>query len=162
MRVAVCPGSFDPITKGHVDVVARAAGLFDEIIVAVLCNYEKTPTFSTDERVDFAKKALARFENVRVEAYDGLLVNYAKDVGACAIIKGLRAVTDFEYEFQMSLINKKMNPEVETLFLNTNSDYMYLSSSLVKQIAAFGGDITDFIPEEITEDIQRRLIRRTK
>ncbi len=157
MRIAVCPGSFDPITKGHLDIINRASKLFDKVIVVVLENPAKSPTFSVNERLGFIHRVLEPFDNVEYDTYDGLLAEYVKKVGACAIVKGLRAVSDFEYEFQMDLINKQLNPEFETVFLNTAQDYLYLSSSIVKQVAMFNGDISKFIPEEIREDIVKRL-----
>ena len=157
MRIAVCPGSFDPITKGHLDIIKRASLLFDKVIVGVLQNPAKTTTFTAQERVDFIRRATAQLPNVEADSFDGLLVNYMERVGAIAIVKGLRAVSDFEYEFQMSLTNRRLNPDIDTVFLNTAQEYLYLSSSMVKQIAAFGGEIKDFIPEPIFEDINNRL-----
>ncbi len=160
MRIAICPGSFDPITKGHLNVIERASKLFDKIIVVVMVNPDKKLSFTDEQRVRFIKQSTKHIDNIEVDTYHGLVVDYAKEKGACSIIRGLRALTDFEYEFQMSLINKKLNPEVETLFLNTSEEYMYLSSSMVKQISSFGGDISDFVPspilQEITDNIKRR------
>ena len=157
MRKAVCPGSFDPITKGHLDIIRRAAALFDEVTVVVLVNPAKNCTFSLEERLDFIRRVTADIPNVKADSFSGLLVDYMEQHGAHAIVKGLRAVSDFEYEFQMSLTNKKLNPKVETLFLNTSQEYMFLSSSIVKQIAEFGGDISEFIPAEILDDIRKGL-----
>ena len=157
MRKAVCPGSFDPITKGHLDIIRRAAALFDEVTVVVLVNPAKNCTFSLEERLDFIRRVTADIPNVKADSFSGLLVDYMEQQGAHAIVKGLRAVSDFEYEFQMSLTNKKLNPKVETLFLNTSQEYMFLSSSIVKQIAEFGGDISEFIPAEILDDIRKGL-----
>lgn len=156
-RIAVCPGSFDPITKGHLDIVRRAAKLFDEVLVVVLHNPGKHPLFTVEERMDMIRRVTHGMEGVSADSYGGLLVDYVKMKGACAIVKGLRAVSDFEYEFQMDLINKQLSPEFETVFLNTSQEYMFLSSSIVKQIAMFGGDISLFIPEEISGDITNRL-----
>lgn len=156
-RIAVCPGSFDPITKGHLDIIRRAAKLFDEVLVVVLHNPGKHPLFTVEERMDMIRRVTHGMEGVSADAYGGLLVDYVKMKGACAIVKGLRAVSDFEYEFQMDLINKQLSPEFETVFLNTSQEYMFLSSSIVKQIAMFGGDISLFIPEEISGDITNRL-----
>ncbi|MEG2633034.1 MAG: pantetheine-phosphate adenylyltransferase, partial [Oscillospiraceae bacterium] len=142
MKLAICPGSFDPITKGHLDIIIRAAKLFDSVLVVVLHNPEKSPLFTIDERVEMIKRVTKKLSNVSVDTYYGLLADYVKLKGACAIVKGLRAVSDFEYEFQMDLINKQLNPEFETIFLNTSQEYMFLSSSIVKQIAAFNGDIS--------------------
>ncbi|ERI99834.1 pantetheine-phosphate adenylyltransferase [Acetanaerobacterium sp. MSJ-12] len=157
MRTALCPGSFDPITKGHLDIILRASRLFDRVVVLVSVNPDKRTAFSVEERVELIRAVTGDLANVEVDAYQGLLVDYARQVGATASIRGLRAVSDFEYEFQMALANKKLDPQLETIFLNTNSKYMYLSSSLVKQIAAFGGDIDDFVPQAIIEPIKQRL-----
>ena len=162
MRIAVCPGSFDPITKGHLDIITRAAGLFDKVIVVVLPNPKKTPVFSVEERMDLISKATEHIPNTLVDTYDGLLAEYARGKKACAIVKGLRAVTDFEYEFQMALFNKRMYPEAETIFLTTAQENMYLSSSIVKQVAGFGGDISDFIPETIMDEVTKRLYKPSK
>ncbi len=155
--IAICPGSFDPITYGHLDIICRAAGMFDKVIVVVASNKNKTNTFTPDERVEMIRKCTADISNVEVESYDGLLADFAAGKGAKAIIKGLRAMSDFEYEFQMALTNKKLNPDVETLFLTTSAENMYLSSSMVKQIAAMGGDISSFVPKVILEDILKRI-----
>ena len=159
MKIAVCPGSFDPITLGHIDVINRAAKLFDQVIVLISINVAKRSSFTKEERMELAKKATAHLSNVVVDSDDGLLADYLRKKGACAIVKGLRAVSDFEYEFQMSLANKKLNPEAETIFLTAAAENMYLSSNLVKQIASFGGDISGFVPECIAEDIKKRLMR---
>jgi len=160
IRIAVCPGSFDPVTHGHMDIIRRASRLFDKVIVLVSVNAVKSPSFSTVERVQLLTKAVndLALENVVIDIWDGLLADYIKQVGAIAIIKGLRAVSDFEYEFQMALANKILYDEAETVFLTTSSENMYLSSSVVKQIAAFGGDISHFVPECILKDITDRLI----
>ena len=157
MRIAICPGSFDPVTRGHLDIIERASKLFDKLIVLVVVNPNKNPMFSTDERVEFLKRATAHIDNVEVDSYYGLLANYAAKVGACTLIKGLRAVTDFEYEFQQALSNKKLNRELETMCMTTDANYMYLSSSIVKQIAEFGGDVRDLLPPPIYEDVVARL-----
>lgn len=159
-RIAVYPGSFDPVTNGHTDIIRRAARLFDKVIVLVSVNAVKSPSFSSVERVKLITKVVdgLDLENVVVDIWDGLLVDYIKQVGAIAIIKGLRAVSDFEYEFQMALANKMLYDEAETVFLTTSSENMYLSSSVVKQIASFGGDISHFVPECILKDITERLV----
>ncbi len=159
-RIAVYPGSFDPVTNGHTDIIRRAARLFDKVIVLVSVNAVKSPSFSSVERVKLITKVVdgLDLENVVVDIWDGLLVDYIKQVGAIAIIKGLRAVSDFEYEFQMALANKMLYDEAETVFLTTSSENMYLSSSVVKQIASFGGDISHFVPECILNDITERLV----
>ena len=156
-RIAICPGSFDCITLGHLDIISRAAAMFDHVIVVAMNNADKKYTFTPDERIDMIKKSTANIKNVTVDLYDGLLADYAAQKGAFAIIKGLRAMSDFEYEFQMALTNKKLNPRVETLFLTTSAQNMYLSSSMVKQIASMGGDIKDFVPSVILGDILKKL-----
>lgn len=156
-KCVICPGSYDPITLGHIDIIERASSLFDKVIVVVMINYKKQYSFSIDERVEMIKKSVAHLNNVVVDSYEGLLATYATEKNAYAIVKGLRAMTDFEYEFQMALANKKLNPNIETLFLTTNSKFMYLSSSLIKQIASMGGDISEFVPEVIHKDIIERL-----
>ncbi|MDD2955212.1 MAG: pantetheine-phosphate adenylyltransferase [Oscillospiraceae bacterium] len=157
MKTAVCPGSFDPVTKGHLDIITRASRLFDRVIVLVVTNAAKTPSFTKEERMSLIRRVTGDLLNVEVETYSGLLADYVRDVGAVAIVKGLRAVSDFEYEFQMALANKKLNPEADTLFLTTAAENMYLSSSIVKQIAQFGGDISDFLPEQIVREVKNRL-----
>ena len=157
MKIAVCPGSFDPITNGHLDIIARAAKLFDRVIVCVLKNPAKTGSFSVEERLDIIRRSCAHIENVEVDSFNGLLVDYAHSKGACAIVKGLRAVSDFEYEMQMSMANKKLNENIDTVYLNTASEYMFLSSSVVKQIAMFGGEIGEFVPAAILEDVKAKL-----
>lgn len=156
-RIAVCPGSFDPITMGHLDIITRAAAMFDELIVVVMNNDKKHYTFSPEERKAMIEKCVADLPNVRVDIDNGLLADYAAQQSACAIIKGLRAMSDFEYEFQMALTNKKLNPNVETLFLTTSAQNMYLSSSMVKQIAGMGGDVSDFLPAVIYDDVLTRI-----
>lgn len=158
MKTVICPGSFDPVTKGHMDIIERASRLFDKVIVAVLNNASKNPCFTIDERIGLLKETTKHLGNIEIATFDGLLVDFAKLRGASAVVKGLRAVTDFEYEFQMSMINKKLCPEIETIFLNTSQEYMYLSSSVVKQIARAGGDISMFVPEEIRDKIVDRLL----
>lgn len=157
MRVAVCPGSFDPVTKGHLDIITRASKLFDKVIVAVSVNAAKKASFTYEERIELIQLCTQDIENIEIVIVTGLLADFAKEVGACAIVKGLRALSDFEYEFQMALANKKLNPDAETVFLTTALENMYLSSSLVKQIAGFGGDISDFIPAQIIEQVRARF-----
>ncbi|MGN1050900.1 MAG: pantetheine-phosphate adenylyltransferase [Acutalibacteraceae bacterium] len=156
-RIAICPGSFDPVTLGHVDIISRAAKMFDKVIVAVMVNVNKSASFSIDERIDLLKEATSDIKNIEIVFFDGLLADYAKEKGAVAIVKGLRAMSDFEYEFQMALTNKQLNPELETVFLTTQVQNMYLSSSMVKQVASFGGDISSFVPKSIHEKIYKRL-----
>lgn len=157
LRIAVCPGSFDPVTFGHRDIIHRASVLFDKVIVLVAINKMKTPVFTPEERVEMIKKVTADFENVEVDVCYGLISDYVREVGAVAIVKGLRAVTDFEYEFQMALVNRNIYDGAETVFLTTSSENMYLSSSVVKQVAYYGGDISRFVPRCILQDIEARL-----
>lgn len=154
---AICPGSFDPVTCGHLDIIARASKMFGKLIVVVATNGAKHCSFTPEERVEMIKKCTEELSNIEIVHYDGLLADYAAKRGASAIIKGLRAMSDFEYEFQMALTNKKLNPNVETLFLTTDSHNMYLSSSMVKQVASMGGDISGFVPEVIKQDIMDRI-----
>lgn len=158
-RIAVCPGSFDPITRGHIDIINRASTLFDKVIVLVSFNAAKQAAFTVSERVEMIYRVIKDYDNVVVDCYDGLLADYLKRTGATAIVKGLRAVSDFEYEFQMALANKKLYDGAETVFLTTTGENMFLSSSVVKQIAYFGGDISDFVPPEIHDLIKHRLFK---
>lgn len=162
MIKAVIPGSFDPITNGHLDIIKRASKIFDEVIVAVLVNSSKHPTFTTDERIELINKVIKDLPNVKTDTFSGLLADYAKENNIKVIVKGLRAMSDFEYEFQMSLTNKKLNKDIETMFLNTNQKYMYLSSSIVREIGRYNGDISEFVPEAIHDEIKERLIKNTK
>ena len=159
-RIAVCPGSFDPPTRGHLDIITRASKLFAKVIVLISRNAGKsTPSFTATERMLMIQAVTANLDNVVIDILDGLLADYVKSVGAIAIVKGLRAVSDFEYEFQMALANKKLYADAETVFLTTTAENMYLSSSVVKQIAYFGGDISHFVPDAILDDITQRLIK---
>jgi len=157
LKIAVCPGSFDPATNGHIDIIERSAKLFDEVIVAVLNNPQKQPLFSVEERVEILKKACNSMKNVEIDSFSGLLTEYAKGKKANVIVKGLRAVSDFEYELQMALMNKKLNPEIETVFIMTSSKYSYLSSNIVKEVAKFGGCIRGLVPEIIEDEIYKRF-----
>ena len=155
MRRAVYPGSFDPVTFGHLDIIERSARLVDELVVAVLVNHAKTPLFSADERVKMLQDTLgAEHPKIRVESFSGLTVDFAKQVNANIIIRGLRAVTDYEYELQMAQINYELCPELETTFLMANIKYAFLSSSMVKEIASFGGDISDFVPPLVADQLR--------
>ncbi len=156
-RIAICPGSYDPVTKGHVNIIERTAILFDEVIVLVLVNPNKKPMFTPEERVAFLKNVTTNLHNVKVDLYTGLLAQYANNIGACTLVKGLRAVTDFEFEFQQALTNKKLNPKLETMFMITDTNYMYLSSSILKQVGFFGGDIKEFVPQEIYNEVLKRI-----
>ena len=157
MRTAICPGSFDPVTIGHLDIINRASKIFDRVVVAVLHNLRKSAVFTDTERVEMLESVTGHLPNVEVICHYGLLADLAEDIGANVIVKGLRAVSDFEYEFQMALANRKLNPEVETMFLTTSAENMFLSSSVVKQIASFGGDISSFVPADLCEKIAKRL-----
>lgn len=158
-KIAVCPGSFDPVTYGHIDIIRRASKLFDRVIVTVSLNSQKSTSFTVDERVSMIKKVITNFKNVEVDICTGLLAEYCKKIKASAIVKGLRAVSDFEYEFQQALANKTLYPQGETVFLTTSAENMYLSSSVVKEIARYGGDISSLVPEEILEEIVARLVK---
>lgn len=162
MKIAICPGSFDPVTLGHLDIISRAAKIFDRIIVAVPVNPDKRYSFSVEERIEMLQKVCAQqgLRNVEADRVEGLLADYARQKGAVVVVKGLRALTDFEYEFQQALTNKKLNSQLETMFLSTSAEYMFLSSSMVKQVAGFGGDISHFVPECILGTIRGRLCRR--
>lgn len=152
MRIAICPGSFDPVTLGHIDVIERAAELFDKVVVLVMSNSAKQSAFTVDERIDLIRKCV-KISNVTVDTYDGLLVDYAKKNNAAAIVKGLRAVSDFDYEFQQALINKSLYPKIETVFLPAKGDNMFLSSSMVKEVCRLNGDISPFVSKEILNEI---------
>ena len=157
MKKAIYPGSFDPLTLGHIDIIKRASGIVDELVVGVLNNSAKNSLFSLDERVSMIKEFTSHLPNVTVTAYDGLLAEYADEIGATIIVRGLRAVTDFEYELQMSQTNHKLEPEIETMFLTTSLEYSFLSSTTVKEVAAFGGDITQFVPELVVDKIEEKM-----
>ncbi len=161
MKTAIYPGSFDPVTYGHVDIIKRAANIFDKLIVAVLVNMDKKPWFTIEERTLLLKKATEGIKNVEIVGFDGLLVDFAASHNAEVIVKGLRAVSDFEYEFQQALTNHKLNPGIETLFLTTSAENMYLSSSIVKQVGLLGGDISPFIPECVHDEILDRIRQRS-
>ncbi len=159
-RVAVCPGTFDPITNGHVDIVQRSLNLFDEVVVAILENPKKTPLFSVEERLTLARQALKDYERVRVEAFSGLLMDYARSVGAVAVVRGLRAVSDFEYEMQMALMNRRLDSGIETVFMMPSEEYTFLSSTMIKEIAYFGGPLRGLVPPVVEEALRRVFSRR--
>ena len=157
MKVAIYPGSFDPVTSGHLNIIQRAAKIFDKLIVCVMVNAGKSPMFTQEERVDLIRRVTEGLPNVEVDCSAELLAEYVKRKGSCVIVKGLRAGSDFENEFQMALINHKINPNLDTMFLTAESQFMYLSSSTVKELAGYGVDLSDFLPEAIIPDVQERI-----
>ena len=157
MKKAVCPGSFDPITNGHVDIIRRAAELFDEVTVLVVTNPDKKCVFSPEERCELIAKAVDGIEGIKVDSFSGLLADYVKKNKISAIVKGIRSSSDFEYEFQMALANRSLAPDAETVFITSDPSNMYVSSSLIRQIAGFGGDVSDFVPKNIVSEIEKRL-----
>ncbi len=160
-KTVVCPGSFDPLTIGHLDIITRSAKLFDKVIVVVMRNPNKdVGSFTTEERVDFIKRCTKNLPNVCVDSYAGLLADYVREKGASAVVKGLRAISDYDDEFRQALTNQKLNSEMETIFMVSNAEHMFLSSSVVKQVCRLGGDISTFVPEEICDDIVKRLSRK--
>ena len=160
--VAIYPGSFDPLTNGHVDIIHRGARLFDRIVIAVLINLEKAPLFTVPERVEIAREAFRGHANVEVDTFDGLLVDYARKRGAGVIVKGLRAVSDFEFEMQMALMNRRLNPDVETVFMMPTQPYTYVSSRLVKEVVALGGSVHGLVPESVEKRLRdKKLARET-
>lgn len=162
MRIGVYPGSFDPPTLGHLNIIERASTLFDKVIVATMVNGAKKSAFTMEEKADFLRRMTQHLPNVEIDTFGGLLADYVAEKNACAIVKGLRAVSDFEYEFQMALANKKLNGGAETVFLMTDQNYLYLSSTIVRDIARHGGDISGFVSEEIREDIVKKLYQPDK
>ena len=161
MKTAVYPGSFDPVTSGHLNIIRRASNIFDKLIVCVMVNAGKNPMFTLEEREALIRRVTLDLPNVEVDCSDELLADYCKRRGSCVIVKGLRAGSDFENEFQMALVNRKLNPELDTMFLTSDSQYMFLSSSIVKELGSYGADLTDFIPEAIIPDFRRRLEERS-
>ena len=157
MKIAIYPGSFDPVTSGHLNIIRRAAKIFDKLIVCVMVNAGKNPMFTLKERVDLIRRVTSDIANVEVDSSNELLADYAQRRGSCVIVKGLRAGSDFENEFQMALINKKINPELDTMFLTAESQYMYLSSSTVKELGNYNVDLSEFLPAEIIPDFQNRI-----
>ena len=157
-KTVVCPGSFDPLTIGHLDIITRSSKLFDKVIVVVMRNPNKdVGSFTTEERVEFIKRCTKNLPNVSVDSYAGLLADYVREKGASAVVKGLRAISDYDDEFRQALTNQKLNSEMETIFMVSNAEHMFLSSSVVKQVCSLGGDISTFVPEEICDDIVKRL-----
>ena len=157
MKIAIYPGSFDPVTSGHLNIIRRAANIFDKLIVCVMVNAGKNPMFTLEERVDLIRRVTEDIPNVEVDASNALLADYAREKGSCVIVKGLRAGSDIENEFQMALINHKINPNLDTMFLTAESQYMYLSSSTVKELGSYGVDLSDFLPERIIPDFKKRI-----
>lgn len=157
MRIAICPGSFDPLTNGHLDVIQRATKLFDRVIVAVASNESKQPLFTLEERIELARKAVAKWPAVGVDSFDTLLVDYVERVGAQAVVRGLRAVSDFEFEFQLALMNRRLNERIETIFMMPKDTYTYLSSRMIKEIARLGGDVSAFVPDHVRAALVTRL-----
>ena len=157
MKVAIYPGSFDPVTSGHLNIIRRAANIFDKLLVCVMVNAGKNPMFTLEERVEFIRRVTSDIPNVEVDSSNELLAEYAKRKGSCVIVKGLRAGSDFENEFQMALINHKINPNLDTMFLTAEHQYMYLSSSTVKELGSYNVDLSDFLPEQIIPDFQKRI-----
>lgn len=157
MKTAIYPGSFDPVTSGHLNIIRRAANIFDRLIVCVMVNAGKNPMFTLEEREVLIRRVTADLPNVEVDCSNELLADYARRRGSCVIVKGLRAGSDFENEFQMALVNRKLNPELDTMFLTAASQYMYLSSSMVKELGKYGAELSDFLPEEIIPDFRKKL-----
>src|SRR3954462_1094734 len=153
-NIAIYPGSFDPLTNGHVDIIQRGSRLFDRIVIAILLNIEKAPLFTVQERVDIAREVFREYPNVEVDTFDGLLVEYARRKGASVIVRGLRAISDFEYEMQMALMNRHLNPEVETVFMMPAETYTYVSSRLVKEVVALGGSVTNLVPRLVEDRLR--------
>ncbi len=162
MKSAVYPGSFDPVTSGHLNIIRRAAKIFDRLVVCVMVNAGKNPMFTLDERVEFVRRITRDLPNVEVDCSDKLLADYAREKDCCVILKGLRAGSDFENEFQMALINHKINPNLDTMFLSAEHQYMYMSSSVVKELGRYGADLSDFLPEQIIPDFQNRIQKNTQ
>ncbi len=156
-RICIYPGSFDPITYGHMDIIERTQGLFDELVVAIAHNIRKNSLFTISERIEMIRDLTGKFGNVSVDAFDGLLVDYVRKRNACCVVRGLRAFSDFEYEFQMALTNRKLNDSFETIFLMTHENYSFISSSLVKELIEFGGDISAFVPEPVERRLKEKL-----
>ncbi len=157
MKIAIYPGSFDPVTSGHLNIIRRAANIFDKLIVCVMVNAGKKPMFTLEERVELIRRVTGDLPNVEIDCSSELLAEYARRKGSCVIVKGLRAVSDFESEFQMAMVNHKLNPDLDTMFLTAEHQYTYLSSSMVKELASYGADLTEFLPDEIIPDVQKRI-----
>ena len=159
-KIAIVPGSFDPITYGHIDIIKRSAELFDEVIVAILVNPDKKYLFSLDERVEMINETIKEIPNVKVDSFSGLLVNYAKKVGSNVIVRGLRAVSDFEYEMQLTFMNKALDENIETFHMMANKQYSFISSSIVKGVSGFGADLSKFVPENVEQRLEKKMKER--
>jgi len=162
MKIALYPGTFDPVTLGHLDIIRRAAGVCDKLVIGVLPNSAKRPWFSVEERIELIKKVTSDLDNVEVESFDGLTVDFGKKIGASVIVRGLRAITDFEYELQIAQINHRLNPDIDTIFFTTSVEYSYVSSSIAKEVASYGGDVSGLVPSEIIDDLFEKHKSRTK
>lgn len=162
MKTAIYPGSFDPVTSGHLNIIRRAAGIFDRLIVCVMVNAGKNPMFTLSERVEMIRRVTQELDNVEVDCSSDLLAEYARGIGSCVIVKGLRAGSDFENEFQMAMINHKINPELDTMFLPAEHQYTYLSSSMVKELAGYGADLSVFLPNAVIPDVEKRIQKITQ
>ena len=159
-KIAIVPGSFDPITYGHIDIITRSAALFDEVIVAILVNPDKKYMFNLEERVDMIEKSIEGLDNVKVDNFSGLLVNYAKNIGSNVIVRGLRAVSDFEYEMQLTFMNKALDDSIETFYMMANKKYSFISSSIVKGVSGFGADLSKFVPKHVEERLEKKIKER--
>jgi len=159
MRKVLYPGSFDPVTFGHIDIIERARDLFDSVVVTVAVNPTKTPLFTVEERVYFIKESVKEFKNIYVDSFDGLVVDHAKSVGASGIIRGLRAISDFEFEFQMALMNRKLAKDIATIFLMPHEKYTYLNSTIIRNLASLKGDISDFVPSVVQQALKKKFLR---
>lgn len=159
MRKVIYPGSFDPVTYGHIDIIKRARDLFDAVVVTVAVNPSKSALFTTEERVHFIKESVKEFKNIYVDSFDGLVVDHAKSVGASGIIRGLRAISDFEFEFQMALMNRKLAKDIATIFLMPHEKYTYLNSTIIRNLASLKGDITDFVPPVVQEALKKKFLQ---
>ena len=162
MKIAIYPGSFDPVTSGHLNIIRRASAIFDKVVVCVMVNSAKHPMFNREERVELIRRVTVDLPNVEVDSSCELLADYAKRRGNCVIVKGLRAGSDFENEFQMALINRKLNPDLDTMFLTAEHQYTYLSSSMVKELASYGADLAEFLPSEIIPDVKMKIGNNTQ
>ena len=162
MKIALYPGTFDPVTLGHLDIIRRAAGVCDKLVIGVLPNSAKRPWFYVEERIELIKKVTSDLDNVEVESFDGLTVDFGKKIGSSVIVRGLRAINDFEYELQIAQINHKLNPDIDTIFFTTSVEYSYVSSSIAKEVASYGGDVSGLVPREIIDDLFEKHKSRTK